>query len=323
MKVLVTGGTGFLGSHLVQRMVSDGHDVRVLSRTASELAVLKDVRVDKIVGDVCDTEIIGMAVRDRDWVVHAAADLGYWKRHEERVKRVNVEGTRKVAGACRAAGVARLLFVSSIASIGIPSDPQHPASEDFAQDCNGLVLPYAVSKRLAEERIAREIDRGLNAVIVNPAVIVGPYRGQYRGADMMNKVRRSPVVPYFSGGICVVHVEDVVAGIVGALKKARTGHRYILGGENVTFRAIVERTADAMGLTRRFVRVPPTITALLAAIQTPVGWFRSDPPRFTYELHYLANRYRFHDWTKARQELGYRPRDFTVILDECLRLGAC
>jgi len=323
MKVLVTGGSGFLGSHLVRRMVSNGHDVRILSRTASELSILNDLAVETMVGDVSDAETVRAAVQDRDWVVHAAADLSYWRRHQERLRRVNVEGTRHVASACRTEGVERLLFVSSIAAIGIPSDPQHPADEDFPQDFAGLVLPYAVSKRLGEELIAREIDRGLNAVIVNPAVIVGPYRGEYRGADMMNKVRRSPVVPYFSGGICVVHVEDVVAGILGALQQARTGHRYILGGENLTYRAIVERTAEAMGLKRRFVRVPPTITGLLALTQTPTGWFRQNPPRFTYELHYLANRYRFHDWTKARKELGYCPRDFTAILDECLRLGAC
>lgn len=323
MRVLITGATGFLGSHLCRRMVSQGHDVRILYRAASELSVLDGLPLEKAVGDIADAESMRTAVRDREWVVHAAADLSYWGPQEATLMRVNVEGTRHVAQACLAEGVQRLLFVSSVAAIGIPTDKGRPADEDFPSNLKGLRLPYALSKKRGEEAIAEEIARGLDAVTVNPALIVGLYGDDYRGAEMMRKVRHRSIVPYFSGGICIVHVEDVVAGILAALEKGRTGHRYILGGENVTYKRIVQRTAEVMGLERRFVPVPPIVTGILAIAQAPVGWLRRHPPRFTRELHYLANRHRFYDSTKARESLGYRPRDFNAILNECLRLGAC
>lgn len=323
MRVLVTGGTGFLGSRLCRRLVAQGHRVRVLCRPTSDMRILEELPVERVLGDVTDRESVERAVRDQEVVFHAAADISYWGRDGERQMRVNAEGTRHVAQACRKECVRRLVHVSSVAAIGIPTVPAQPATEDFPFNLEGAGLTYHLSKRRAEEEVTAEVRRGLDAVVVNPASIFGPYGSFYRGAEMMRKVRGSPVVPCFTGGLCAVHVDDVIDGILAALQRGDRGERYILGGENVTFRALVERTARMLGLRRGVVPVPPLVTGLAAAILEPWGRWRGRRPRVTYAIHYCASRYHFYDSSKARKVLGYSPRGFDAILAECLGVGAC
>jgi dihydroflavonol-4-reductase len=236
--------------------------------------------------------------------------------------RINVDGTRQIVKACRLCGVRRLLHVSSVAAVGIPEDSQ-PANEEFPFNLERSGLTYHLSKRQAENEVRAGVAQGLDAVIVNPSSLFGPYRSAYRGGEMIWKTRRPWVTPYFVGGLCVVHVEDVVMGIVAALKKGRTGERYILGGENLTFRAAAERATAAMHLHRLAVPVPPLLTRLLAAVSEPWSRWRNRRPRFTHMISYCSQRYMFYDSSKARRELGYEPRNFDAILQECLRLKAC
>jgi len=155
----------------------------------------------------------------------------------------------------------------------------------------------------------------LDAVIVNPTSITC--------ADRMTRfirsVQRGPLVPYFSGGYCLAHVSDVVEGIKAALERGRTGHRYILAGENLTFRAMGEKTARAMGLSRRFIRIPPFVTGVAGIILEPWARWRHSPPKISRMTHFCVNRYRYYDSTKALQELNYQPRDFDAILQDALR----
>lgn len=323
MTTLVTGATGFLGSHVVRRLVAEGHRVKILARPTSPLDALHDLPVEVITGDVTDPFSLAAAVRDCDLVIHTAANLSYWGHDRPALERVNVEGTRNVARLCRQEGVKRLIHVSSVAAIGIPESPTHPANEEFRFNLAGRDLPYHVSKQQAEQVVLDEVNRGLDAVIVNPASIFGPYRTTYRGADMFRKVRRTRIVPYFTGGICAVHVADVISGIQAALRQGVTGQRYILGGENISFRSLVQQTAAAMGVHRRFIPVFPIVTALAASILEPLGRWRGRRPAITHVTHYCAGRYHFYSSEKARRTLGYAPRPFDSILDECLRMHLC
>jgi dihydroflavonol-4-reductase len=320
MRVLITGATGFLGSHLCRRMMADGHKVRVLCRASSNLATLDGLPVEWMFGDIMDRESVRRAVRDQEWVVHCAAKLD-GDRHLK--MKVNVDGTRHVAQGCRMEGVRRLVHVSSVAAVGIPTDPRWPADEKFPFNLENSGLTYHLSKRRAEEIVMQEVALDLDAVIVNPASLKGPSGIGYRGAEIVRAVRRASLVPYFAGGLCVVHVADVVDGIVSAIKKGARGHRYILGGENLTFRALAERAAKIMGLHRRFVRVSPAVTGLAAILLEPCGKLLNWHPSITYQTHYCASRFQFYDSGLARQILGFRPRDFDSILDECLRLVTC
>ena len=320
MKVLITGATGFLGSHLCRRMIDEGHAVRVLTRPKSDLTILDGLPVERVIGDVTDLDSIELAVRDQEWVIHAAAIV---TGDAARQQKVNVEGSRHVARACRGEGIKRLVHVSSVAAIGIPDDPCNPANEDFPFNLESSGLTYHVSKWQAEQEVMAEVAQGLNAVIVNPASIKGPYRTHYRGAEIARTVRRAWIVPYFTGGICVVHVQDVVEGIASALARGITGQRYILGGENVTFKALGQRAANAMNLQRRFIPLPRFLTGLAATVLEPLSFLRGQQPWINYATHYCASRFQFFDSGKACHKLGYTPRDFSAILDDCLRLGKC
>jgi len=322
MRVLITGASGFLGSHLCGSMVAAGHDVRVLRRATSSPAALAGLDLEVVIGDVTDPDSVRRAVSGCDSVVHAAANIQYWGGGQEEQDRVNVGGTRAVARACREKGVRRLVHVSSVAAIGIPADPAHPADEGFTFNLHDAGLPYHLSKWQAERTVLEEVERGLDAVIVNPASIFGPHVSGYRGGDMMRKVRRTAIVPYFTGGICAVHVRDVVAGIHAALERGGTGQRYILGGENLTYRSLAERAAAAMGLSRRFVPLPPLVTGLVALTLEPVAVLRNRAPRVGFATHFCASRSHYYDSSRARSALGYSPRSFGDILDECLRLNA-
>jgi dihydroflavonol-4-reductase len=315
MRVLITGATGFLGSHLCQRMVAEGYEVRILCRPTSSFSRLAKLPLETCIGDVTDAKTVADAVTGSDYVIHAAANMDYWRGGEERQMKVNVEGTRNVAVAAREAGVTRLLHVSSVAAVGLPVDPQRPADEDFRFNLEDGELNYHISKRRGEESVLAEAARGLDAVIVNPASI----QGSGRTAGLLHSVRSRPVVPCFSGGNCIVDVKDVVEGIVAALRRGEKGQRYILGGENLTFRMLSEKAARALNLKRLFVTIPPVATGLLATVLEPWGRVRNKPPKMTHMIHYCANRFQYFDSGKARKHLGYAPRDVDTILTEYLR----
>ncbi len=304
-------------------MVAEAHEVRVLVRATSASAALAGLPLEKVIGDVTDRESLERAVKGCEWVVHAAANVSDWERDAEQQMRVNVEGTRQLAQVCRGEGVQRLLHVSSVAAIGIPTDARLPADENFPFNLEDSGLTYHLSKRRAEEAVLAQVARGLDAVIVNPASVKGPDGIQYRGAEVLRTVRRARIVPYFTGGICVVHVQDVAEGILAALKRGVRGQRYVLGGENVTFRALAERAANAMRVQRRFVPLPPAVMALARVVLEPWARLRNRRPRFTYAVGYCASRPQFYDSTKARVALRYAPRGLDAILDEGIALGMC
>lgn len=319
MKILVTGANGFLGSHVCRQLLDAGHAVRAFVRPTSTTTALAGLAVDQVTGDVTDRASLERAVEGVDSVIHAAADVSDWGRDVSTQMRVNVDGTRHVAQACLAQDVRRLVHVSSVGAIGIPGDALHPADETFHFNLEGSGLTYHLSKRRAEEEVLAQVARGLDAVIVNPSSLKGPDGRHYRGAEIVRSVRRARVVPYFTGGICVVHVEDVARGILAALERGESGERYVLGGDNLSFRMLAERAARAVQLERWFVPFPPVLTGLAGGLLEPWGRMRKRRPRFTYAMHFCAQRFQFYDSAKARTALGYTPRDFDAILEECVR----
>ena len=319
MNALVTGANGFLGSHLCRELVNENHNVTVLVRPSSDLSALGNLPVNKKYGDITDASAVEAAVGGNDLVFHAAAHLSYWGNQKEIQNKINVEGTKNVVEACLRRGVKKLVHVSSVAAVGIPPSSTEPAGEDFRFNLENLpALNYHLSKKRGEEIVLSAVEKGLNAVIVNPSAIWGRFGKTYRGAEIARKVRRSAVVPYFTGGICVVHVADVVDGIIAAWRHGKTGERYILGGENLTLQAIARAAARAQNLRRRFVPVPNLLTGLSAVALESWGRITKTRPRITFTTHYCASRFHYYDSGKAEKELGYSPRSFQTILNECL-----
>jgi len=308
----VTGGTGFLGAHLCRRLIRDGHRVTVFHRPSSDLSLLRGVSFRGAVGDLADEGSVKRAVQDHEAVIHAAAYLG----QSSPLFSINVAGTGSVITACRESGVKRLVHVSSVAAIGISPDRHRPANETCSFSLERTGLSYASSKRQAENAVLQASSTGLDTVVVNPSWIFGPHGRSFRGSEAFLKVLRNKLLPCFVGGGNIVHVRDVVDGIVAALKGGRTGERYILGGENLTWRNMSEIVANVFGLKRVFVSVPSPVTDAAALVFEMLGTATGWRPRIS---QHLASRFVYYDSSKASAQLGYRPRLYREIVEDYLR----
>jgi dihydroflavonol-4-reductase len=318
MKALVTGATGFLGSHLCRRLVADGFDLTILSRPTSNTKALANLPFTKKTGDVTDAQAVMEAIQGNEVVFHAAAHGAYWRRQKYLQNEINIQGTRNVVDACQRANVKKLVYISSMSAIGIPQNPKHPANENFRFNLESSRLNYHISKKRAEEAVFEAFEKGLDATIVNPCSIWGQFGNQYRLQEFVEKVQQTRIVPYFTGGTCIVHVEDVVDGIMKALTQGKSGERYILGGENLTFKEIAEIAAREMQLRRTFIPVLNAVSWFAAAALESASLISGRRPRITFVTHYCASRFHYYDSSKARRELGFSPRDFKAILSECI-----
>jgi len=231
MLVLVTGATGLVGNNVVRLLLDRGDQVRVLARMTSDPRPLADLNVEIIQGDLQQQDALKQAAEGVDLVIHAAAQISFGWTGIEQARAINVEGSRNVAKAAQANG-AKMVHVSSVDTLS-PGSWEQPADEETV----GKKIPctYVVSKREAEAAIRQQIDQGLNAVIVNPGFMLGPWDWKPSSGRMLIEVakRFTPLAP--SGGLSVCDVRDVANGILAAAEKGTTGRNYILAGHNLTY----------------------------------------------------------------------------------------
>jgi dihydroflavonol-4-reductase len=304
VRVLVTGGTGFVGSQLASALVGLGDSVRVLRRIGSDLISLGGLPVEHIIGDILDPDTVVRAVEGCERVFHVAGLSSYWRAQREEIYRVNVEGTRIVMDACLRCGVQRVVHTSSVGAIGIPPEGT-VGNEDTAFDRMSAAFTYANSKRLAEEVVLQAVQRGLPAVIVNPAVVIGAGDHYLISGSIVVELsrRRLPAVP--PGGICTADVDAVIQGHIAAARSGRVGERYILGGENLTYQQIAATVAGIVGKPAPRRTIPRRALPLLGAVADAVNRVSSRPPTISGEQIRLTARHVFFDSGKAMRELGY------------------
>ncbi len=304
MEVLVTGGAGFVGSQIVAALVRRGDTVRVLRRANSNLIALEGLPVKHVIGDILEPEAVARSVAGCDLVFHVAALSSYWRAQRAQVYRVNVNGTRTVMEACLRAGVPRVVHTSSVGAIGIPRNGR-PAGESTAFDALSASFAYGDSKHRAEEEVYRAIDRGLAAVIVNPAAVYGA--GDHHmisGSMVLELARRN--VPYVPpGGVCVADVQAVVQGHLAAAERGRVGERYILGGENLTYLQIAAVICDVVGRRAARAAVPAWTLPPVALAMDAINRLSRRPPVVSGEQIRLTAFNAFFDSTKAVRELEY------------------
>ncbi len=313
MTTLVTGATGFVGSELTRQLLAQGVSVRILRRAASRLDLLGEAaqHVEHVLGEVTDPPSLREAMRDVAQVYHAAAYIGFGGRHDRRrLHRVNVEGTACVVNAALETGVERLVHTSSIAAFGRPDQPGRSIDETAEWHPSRMNTAYAVSKHEAELEVYRGIAEGLDAVIVNPALVFGVSRPSENTRLIAERIRDGKIPAAPSGGTNVVDVEDVAAGHRRAMRYGKTGERYLLGSENLSWKTIFGTLAEAFGVEppRRVMSLGVATT--LGALAEAMAFVSRRSPSFTRKLARNTARVYTYDNRKALEELGCSFRPF-------------
>lgn len=308
MLIGVTGGTGFVGRALVEHLITRGHQVRVLARPTS-VARLADLPIEIITGDLTERVAVGRMVTGCELVYHMASLVRLWARDERLFEEINVTGTQIVLEAAAAGGVGRVIYTSSVRTLG-PTDGRI-ADETYRSPVRYLSSGYDRTKRAAEALVREATMRGLDAVIVSPSNIYGPPQTEGRIARLLQRIDRGKTVPLVGWGTTsenYVYIEDVIAGHLLAAERGRAGETYILGGENCVFTALVAQAANVVGQPPRMLPCPLMFLATLAVLQESIATVRHSQPALT-RLWVDAFR---HNWTytsaKAERELGYHPR---------------
>lgn len=308
MRALVTGATGFLGSHIAKRLLGKGHDVRVLVRPTSDLTLVEDLDGDAVVGDVTDPGTLPPAVEGCDAVFHAAGVVSFWRGWEDKLRAVNVEGVRNVVRAAEEAGVDRFVHTSSVAAVGRPPKGE-VADETFDFGWGTRPSPYMETKHAGEQIVLEAArDGGLDAVAVNPGTVLGPGDINRNGGQIVREAVRGgfPGVP--DGGTTFVDVRDVAEGHLLAHDQGAPGERYILGGQNLTFAELFDVVADVADVKTPDGRFPYP-AALAYAYWTEVkAVFTGRHPRLPAAAARELFKETFYSSEKAKRDLGYDPR---------------
>jgi dihydroflavonol-4-reductase len=319
MKALVTGATGFVGAAVARALGAAGWQVRVLVRSGSDRGNLQRLAAEVVEGDLTDLGSLERALAGCEGLFHVAADYRLGARDPEPLYRTNVEGTRNILNAARTAGVARIVYTSSVATIGIPSDGS-PGDERTPVALSNMIGHYKRSKFLAEE-VAREAAReGLSVVIVNPSTPVGPGDIKPTPTGQLIVDAASGRMPaYVDTGLNIVHVDDVAAGHLLAFERGRAGERYILGGEDMTLQAILAEIARLVGRKPPRIRLPYAAVLPVAYLAEGLAVLSGRSGRVTLEGVRMSRKRMFFSSAKSAGELGYRWRPPLEAFEDALR----
>jgi dihydroflavonol-4-reductase len=306
---LVTGATGFVGSAIVRLLLERGDAVRVLARRNSDRRNLTGLDVEIAEGDLCEPATLAPALKGCSGLFHAAADYRLWTRSPQLMLKANVEGTRSILKCAAEAGVSRIVYTSSVATLGIvkggSGDERTPVSY------GDMVGIYKQSKFLAEETAQELIDQeGVPAVIVNPSTPIGPRDIKPTPTGRMIVEAASGRMPaYVDTGLNLAHVDDVAKGHLLAFDKGVVGEKYILGGENMELSSILARIARITGQKPPTVKIPHNLILPLGYIAE--AWTRisgGTEPFVTVDGIKMAKKKMFFSSAKAQTELGYKSR---------------
>lgn len=312
MKTLITGATGFVGSAVLRKLVSAGHEVRALVRAGSDRRNLSGFPVATVEGDLRDRQSLKPAVQGCSVVFHVAADYRLWAANPGDLYEANVSGTRNIITAAAEAGAEKVVYTSSVAVLGLSRDG-NPADENAPVSLSDMIGHYKRSKFLAEAE-ARTLmkDLGIPIVIVNPSTPVGP--GDVKPTPtgrIIVDLARGRMPAYVDTGLNFVHVDDVADGHLLALERGRAGERYILGGSNMSLKDALAEIALQAGCRPPRIRLPHTLVLALAALAEGWSLATRGEPRISLTGARLSCKKMYFSSEKARRELGYKTRPAT------------
>jgi dihydroflavonol-4-reductase len=319
VKAFLTGATGFVGSHVARALASQGAQLRLLVRAGSNPRNIEDLAAERVTGDLRHASTLLSAISGCDTVFHVAADYRLWVRDPDQMYRANVDGTRALLEAAAKNHVRRVVYTSSVATMGFTSNG-HPADEDSPVGLENMIGHYKRSKYMAERVAMEAAQSGMPVVIVNPTTPVGerdikPTPTGRIGVDFLK--RKFPA--YVDTGLNLVDVSECARGHIAALEKGRSGERYILGGENLTLKQILDKLAAITGLPSPRVKVPYVLALATGVVDEVVtGRIRRREPRATIDAVRMGRKKMFVSSAKAERELGWK----VVPVDNALRRAA-
>jgi len=317
--VLVTGATGFVGSAVLRALVARGAVVRALARPSSVRTNLRGVACEVVEGDMTDPASMAAAMAGARFAFHVAADYRLWARDPAAIHRANLDGARAVSEAALAAGVERLVYTSSVATLRA-GDAATVVDETAPLGEGEGVGVYKQSKVAAERLVERMIaERGLPAVIVNPSTPIGPRDIKPTPTGRMVLEAAQGRIPAFvDTGLNLAHVDDVAEGHVMALERGRIGERYILGGQDLSLRQMLADIAALTGRKAPTLALPRVPLYPLAYVAEGVAQITGKEPMLTRDALKMASHHMFFSSAKAERELGYRARPHTEALADAL-----
>lgn len=315
MLAFVTGATGFVGSHVARVLYEQGAELRLLVRPRRDLRNIAGLHAEQVIGDLREPASLEKAVSGCDVVFHVAADYRLWVRDPEQMYRANVEGTRALLEAARKSGVRRVVYTSSVATMGFANG--HPADESAPVALGQMIGHYKRSKFMAEELAIAAGKSGMDVVVVNPTTPVGEQdlKPTPTGRIIVDFLQKK-FPAYVDTGLNLVDVKECAHGHLAALERGRSSERYILGGENLTLKQILDKLAAITGLPSPRVRLPYAVALASGVVDTVVtGLLLRREPRVVLDAVRMGRKKMFVSSAKAERELGWK----TLPVDGALR----
>ncbi|MBN2157449.1 MAG: SDR family oxidoreductase [Candidatus Lokiarchaeota archaeon] len=320
MKILVTGGNGFLGTNIVHALLENiaGYDVRAFGLPNHPTKYIQNDRVEIVFGNVLNPSDVDRAVKGVEYVIHSAGDTSFWQKNFKIQRQVNTEGVRNVMESALKHGVKKVIHTSTIDTIGInPGGLTDETWNEFTYQGTGNV--YAESKRKGEQIALSYVDKGLDVVVLNPGSMIGPYDHTLQYGRLFGELKYGKVPGIPSGGVSWAHVGEVAKAHVSALKNGRKGERYICAGENVSYKEVFTEIAKIVGSKPPKIVFPKWILVLYGGFCEFISLFTKKPPEINPgHARYMSMFPRMNS-SKAQKELGYRIIPVHQMIEDAYR----
>jgi dihydroflavonol-4-reductase len=318
MTTLVTGAAGFLGSHITRQLVARGEDVRVLLRPSSQNRAIADLPLEYVTGDLRDSASLDRALKNVSRVFHVAADYRLWAKRSREIYDSNVGGTKNILAAAKRAGVQQFIYTSTVATLAV----DRPALPNESTDAKleEMVGHYKRSKWMAEREALDAAKDGLPVIVAMPTTPVGPWDWKPTPTGKIILDFLNGKMPgYVETGLNFVGVEECAAGHLLVSDKGKTGERYLLGGENLTLKQMLDTLAKITGLPAPTLKIPHGLALGVAYASTVFSRMIGKAPGITIEGVKIAQHMMFVDCTRAQRELGFKPGPVAAALERAVR----
>jgi dihydroflavonol-4-reductase len=318
MTILVTGASGFLGSHVARQLVARGDDVRVLLRASSHNRAISDLSLEYVTGDLRDPASLERALKGVKRVFHIAADYRLWAKRSKDIYESNVGGTKNLLAAAENAGVEQFIYTSTVATIAV--DRPQPPNEATEAHLDEMIGHYKRSKWLAEQEIRNAAKNGAPVIIAMPTTPVGPWDWKPTPTGKIIVDFLNGKMPgYVETGLNFVGVEECAAGHLLVAEKGRVGERYLLGAENLTLKQVLDILANITGLRAPSMKIPHGLALTAAYANTLLSRLTLREPQIPIEGVKIARHKMFVDCSRAQRELGFRPGSVAAALERAVR----